>query len=69
MVFGVRSCLVQGATDLRFLLINSCAGDARPSNGVFLCSSNAKLKSCPAISVFISISLAVCTVLSASPFD
>ena len=64
-----ESCLVQGTTDLRFLLINSCDGDARPLTRVFLYSSNAKLKSCPAISVLISISLAVCTVLSASPLD
>ena len=67
--FWCEKLLVQGTTDIRFLLVNSCDGDARPSTRVFLYSSNTKLKSCPAISVLIRISLAVYTDLFASPFD
>lgn len=69
MVFGASNSLVHGTIDLRFLLISNCDGEARPSTGVFLYSSNASSKSFPAISVLLRISLAVCTDLSANPFD
>ena len=61
-VFGVGSCLVQETTNLRFLLIRSCDWYARSSTGVLLYSSSAKLKSCPAVSVLIRMSLTVRTV-------
>ena len=68
MIFGTSSSFVHKTSALRFLFISNWDGEANPSTGVFLYSKSANPRLFPAISVLISISLAICTDFSANLF-
>ena len=68
-ICGCKCSSKDGSVERKRLPISSCAGDAMLSTGVFLYSSRFRYGFCPDSLAFSRIFFAVCTVLSANPFD